>query len=164
MAADEMKIKIAEELFGRMLAFYETRGINRFEKDTDYEQGLFHMRFTYTGEDFPMTFHVFVDAQHQLIRILSPITGIVPEERLGAMSMALTAINNNLINGCFTLDLKKGTILWRLTIPYAGSLISEEVFDEIIYISLKIVDKYNDTLLMLEKGMIDAESTIADLL
>jgi hypothetical protein len=110
-----------------------------------------------------MSFYIFVEAGRGVIRLLSPQPIKVEEGNYAMMAQAVNAINENLVNGCFTLDTTNGMIVWRVTIPYMESLLSEQVYDYLILISLRTVDDYNDKLLMLNKGLLDLDAFVQGL-
>ena len=159
MAVEQRDLDAAQELFERMVNYYQSIGVRKFETSQD-EQGNFHMTFGYRGEDFPMDFHFVVDPDQQLIVVLSPQPVRVPQDKVADMARAVAAMNYRLVIGQFAFDQSSGFIYWKLAVPFRGSLISEEVFDYIIHGCIHIVDEYNDKLIMLAKGMLDIDTFI----
>ena len=129
----------------------------------DFQKVAIEFFEDYIGEDIPMSFYIFVEAGRGVIRLLSPQPIKVEEGNYAMMAQAVNAINENLVNGCFTLDTTNGMIVWRVTIPYMESLLSEQVYDYLILISLRTVDDYNDKLLMLNKGLLDLDAFVQGL-
>ena len=68
------------------------------------------------------------------------------------MALAVNMINSSIIDGSFDYNILNGNLLFRLTSSFKNSLISENAFEYIIYISCSTVDKYNDKLDSLAKG------------
>lgn len=160
---DAAKLEAAKQVFEAMVEHYSSHGIKKYEKQADEQNGIFRMKFDYIGEDIPMSFYIFVEAGRGVIRLLSPQPIKVEEGNYAMMAQAVNAINENLVNGCFTLDTTNGMIVWRVTIPYMESLLSEQVYDYLILISLRTVDDYNDKLLLLNKGMLDLDAFVQGL-
>ncbi len=162
MAVDEKKKQAAEQIFNRMVSHYESKGIKKYDTKEFEEDCMYRMSFSYTGEDLPMEFVILVDGKRSLIRLFSrqPIT--VKPEQVPMMAQAVCAVNEILVNGFFSLEAEKGIIRWQVTVPYMESLISEEVFDYLILISIHTVDDYNDKFLLLQKGMVSLEAFIKD--
>ncbi len=158
MAVDAVKLMKAEKVFDKMVAFYQQMGIKNFDSDKRKEQGMFVMQFSYTGEDFPMNFHFFVDADRSIIRMMSRQPFKVEAAKMTEMALALTAVNSVMINGKFTLDLRSGNVTFDITLPFLDTEPTEEQLRYMILVSINVVDEYNDQLIMLNKGMTDVQT------
>ncbi|MBP8594675.1 MAG: hypothetical protein KBI35_09710 [Ruminococcus sp.] len=113
-----------------------------------------------TGEDLPMKMGIFVRPDRELVKLISPMPFTVTEDRRVDLAVAVAYANYGLADGCFDYDIADGTISYRITAPYAGSILGKEVFRYMIYIASKAVDYYNDKFLMLSKSMITLEQFI----
>ncbi|MBQ1947753.1 MAG: YbjN domain-containing protein [Clostridia bacterium] len=107
------------------------------------------------GEDLPISFVVRVDAERHLVVVYSQLPFEVSSGKMVETAVAVSMANFGLVDGSFDMDIQKGKILFRMTTSYLESLISESVFAYMIYCTAHTVDKYNDKLMMLAKGMID---------
>lgn len=107
------------------------------------------------GEDLPISFVVRVDAERRLVTVFSQLPFEAKSEKIVETAVAVAMANYGLVDGSFDFDVQKGKIIFRMTTSYLESLISEEVFEYMIYCTAHTVDKYNDKLMMLAKGMID---------
>ncbi|MBR2971274.1 MAG: YbjN domain-containing protein [Clostridia bacterium] len=110
------------------------------------------------GEDLPIEFILFVDAERELIRLLSKLPFSIPEDKRVDAAVAVCAANNCMINGCFDFDMNDGDLSFRLVSSYkSGSVLSDDLLEYMILVSASTIDKYNDKFFMLGKGMLTAE-------
>ncbi len=115
------------------------------------------------GEDLPMKITVKVDADRMLIMLLSHLPFVIQEDKRLDVAIAVSAINNALVDGCFDYDVASGHMFFRMTNSFLESTISEEVFSYMLFCSCQTIDEYNDKFLMLAKGMISIEQFLASL-
>jgi len=115
------------------------------------------------GEDLPMEITVKVDAERMIVRLFSHIPFVVQEDKRIDVAIAISAINNSLVDGCFDYDIATGHIFFRMTNSYIESKISDEVFAYMLYLSCHVIDEFNDKLLMLAKGMVSMEQFLSSL-
>lgn len=109
------------------------------------------------GEDLPMKLTIKVDPDIMLILLLSHLPFVIQEDKRLEMAIAVSAINNILVDGCFDYDVTSGHMFFRMTNSFLESAVSEEVFSYLLYGSCQIIDEYNDKILMLAKGMLSLE-------
>lgn len=114
-----------------------------------------------SGDDIPMRLIMRVMPRHQLVQVLSPLPFDIPEDKRIDLALALTMVNNRLINGSFDFDLGNGRTVFRLTTAFMDSSLDTEVFDYMVGVTAATVDEYNDKIMMLSKGMIEL-SAFAD--
>ena len=112
---------------------------------------------TARGNDFPMEINIEVDEDRQLVILLSHQPLVVPEDKRLDMAVAVSVVNNSLIDGSFDFDLKGGHMFFRMTSSFRDSLVGDELFTYMIAVSLHTIDEYNDKFFMLAKGMMTLE-------
>lgn len=117
--------------------------------------------FKVGGEDIPMDFVIHIDADRQLLRITSPLPFKVAEDKRMDLAIAACVASFGLADGSFDFDMAEGLIAFRLTATFRDSKIGDELFDYIIGCSCATVDKYNDRLFALSKGMLSIEEFIS---
>ena len=117
--------------------------------------------FSYMGEDIPMNFVVFIDEDRQLVRMLSRLPFTFAEDHRVDGAVATSYINYKLADGSFDYDYFTGEVIFRLTATFIESLVSEELLFYMVACSCYTVDKYNDKLLMVAKGMLPVDRFIA---
>lgn len=116
------------------------------------------------GEDLPIELVIEVDADRQLVVLLSHLPVKVPEDKRLDVAIAISAVNNVLVHGCFDYNVSTGRIVYRMANSFTDSLLGGDVFDYIIYAACHTIDEYNDKLLMLSKGMLSIENFLKDLM
>ena len=121
------------------------------------------IKFNMGGDDIPMRFFIYVNPAHQIITLHSPQPVTFSADKIDEACKALCAINYRLSDGDFQIDIRDGEVLFNLSNCYAGSLISTEVFNYMLGMSINIVDEFNDKLLLLSKGLIDLDTLMASL-
>lgn len=109
------------------------------------------------GDDLPMDILFAVHDDRQIVQLLSPMPFTVPEDKRMDIALAITVINNRLVDGSFDFDLSKGRITFRQTASYIESILGKELFEYMLMVSASTVDEYNDKFLMIAKGMVSFE-------
>ena len=104
------------------------------------------------GEDIPMELLFHVDAKRNLLKVLSVLPLASAEDKRVEMALAVCAVNDQLANGNFDLNLSDGKVVFRIAAHFDGGLPDESI-DYLIGVTCVTVDEYNDKLLMLNKGM-----------
>lgn len=115
------------------------------------------------GDDLPIDLTIAVDAERLLVMLISHIPFIIQEDKRLDVAIAVSAINNSLVDGCFDYDVAAGHMFFRMTNSFIESKIGEEVFEYMFICSCQIIDGFNDKFLMLSKGMISLEQFISTL-
>ena len=145
---DEKKMELAEQVYQTLCEAIERREWN-FGKDE--EKLLVH--FGVNGDDIPMQFILIVDAERQLIRVMSPLPFKMSEAKRMEGAIATCAASFGMADGSFDYDFSDGTIVFRMTASFRESLVGEGLFQYLISCSCAMVDKYNDQFLALDKGI-----------
>lgn len=112
------------------------------------------------GDDLPMAFLIIVDADRQLVRVLSLLPFKMNEDKRVDGAIATTVVNYALPDGCFCYDVLEGHIMYKITSSFKESLVGEELFKYLISISCYAVDKYNDRFEKLNNGEISISEFI----
>lgn len=154
--ADEKKMELAKQVYQTLCKAIERRKWN-FGKDE--EKLLVH--FGVNGNDIQMQFILIVDAERQLIRLMSPMPFKMSESKRMEGAIAACAASFGMVDGSFDYDLSDGTIVFRMTASFRESLIGEGLFQYMISCSCAMVDKYNDQFFALDKGIMSITDFIA---
>lgn len=150
--ADEKNLKLAKSVYNSLCEMLDEKNV-RYDK----QQDDLIISFITGGDDIPMQFLVKVDAERELIRVLSPIPVTFGEEKRVEGAIATCHATYALADGSFDYDFQTGKVLFRLTSSYMDSLISKNLFEYMIIIAIHTVDKYNDKFFMLAKGQMSIE-------
>lgn len=111
-------------------------------------------------DDLPVNILIIVDAERQLVRMLSLLPFEMKEDKRVEGAVATCFINYLLADGSFDYDVETGHIMFRLTSSFRESLLGEELFKYMISILCHTVDKYNDQLADLNDGKINIDEFI----
>ena len=115
------------------------------------------------GDDLPMEFNIKVDASRTLVLLFSHLPFVIQEDKRLDVAIAVSAINNVLVDGCFDYNISDGNIFFRMTNSFIDSKLGEEVFAYMVFCACHTIDEYNDKLLMLAKGMLSIEQFLSSL-
>lgn len=154
--SDEMKMERAKKVYNTLCTAIDKRDWTYDREDEDLI-----VRFNVSGEDIPMSFILIVDADRQLVRLLSPIPFNMGEDKRMEGAIATCVASYGFINGSFDYDLEDGSIVFRLTQSFRGSDVNEEVLQYMISLSCSVVDNYNDRFMALNKGLLSITDFIA---
>lgn len=133
------------------------------DKEVHYEKHEEDLlvKFGMSGDDLPMQFLMFVDKDRYLLRLLSPMSFAVQEDKRVDMALAINAINNRFSEGSFDYEISSGRICFRVASSYADCEIGARVPEYLLYMASVLVDEYNDKFLMFSKGAITLEQLIS---
>ena len=114
------------------------------------------------GEDLPMEITIKVDAERQLIMLLSHLPFVISEDKRLDVAIAVSAVNDRLVDGSFDYNIADGHMFFRMTSSFIESEIGNELFTYMLMVSCHTIDEYNDKFLMLGKGMMSIEDVISN--
>ncbi len=120
-----------------------------------------HIRIHFTGEDIPMTLHIILRTDRQIISVLSVLPFKIHEAHRQDAAVAVAAANHGLIDGSFDLNLQTGEIRFRLTSCFIETVLSEALCSYLMYVSAETIDRYNDRFRDLNDGKLDLEGFLA---
>jgi len=154
--ADATLMAKAKEIYNTLCVALDARKW-KYQKD---EEKLV-IFFGVNGEDIPMQFVIVVDAERQLVRMMSPLPFKMREDKRMEGAIATCVANYGMVDGSFDINLADGAISFRLTASYRDSQISDKLFQYMISCTCVTVDKYNDQFMALDKGLISISDFIA---
>lgn len=146
--AEEKKIALAKQVYKTLCD-----AIDRREWHYEKEEDKLIVHFAVNGDDIPMHFILIVDADRQLIRLMSPMPYKMSEAKRMEGAIATCVASYGMADGSFDYDLADGTIVFRMTTSFRESLIGEGLFQYMISCSCAMVDNYNDQFLAIDKGL-----------
>ncbi len=156
--AEQKNLAQAQSVFRTLCSAFETNEWNykKDEEKLEIECGA-------QGDDLPMELTIKVDAERMLVMFISHLPFVIQEDKRLDAAIAVSAINNLLVDGCFDYDVKSGHMFFRMTNSFMDSIIGEKVFSYMLLVSCKIIDEYNDKFLMISKGIISIEQFLTSL-
>ena len=156
--ATEREIQNAENVFKSVCSMLDS--IN-FRYETSMRDEDYVITCTVNGEDIPMKMLIIVRPEREIVTLLSPMPFMTPEDKRVDMALAVAVANYGIIDGSFDYDLNDGEIRFRMTASYVESLLGEELFKYMLFVSANTVDRYNDRFLAIAKGMMTLDQFIA---
>ncbi len=144
--ANDANLKQARNAFNALCAMLDE---NDWHYDLDEEK--LTIECSARGDDLPMDVTINVDAERQLVLLISHMPYDIPEEKRTALAIAVTLANNAIVDGSFDYDVLDGNILFRLTSSFRNSIVSKEMFKYMLYVSCTTIDEYNDKFLFVAK-------------
>jgi len=153
--ADNKQI-LAQQVYGKIIGALDARKWHYSREDDKLI-----VRFDVRGDDLPMNMIMAVDAERQLIRLLSPLPFRMSEDKRMEGAVATVVASFGLADGSFDYDISDGTIGFRLTYAFHDSVIGEDLLQYMISWSLAVIDKYNDKFLAIDKGFLSLSDFIA---
>ncbi len=159
MEEEQKRIETAAQNTEVLLAMLEHRKLKyTIEERTDVRT---HIRIHFTGEDLPMTLHIILRTDRQIVSVLSVMPFRIDEARRNDAAIAVTAANHGLIDGSFDLNMQTGEIRFRLTSCFIGTVLSEALYAYLMFVSAETIDRYNDRFRDLNEGKLDLEGFLA---
>lgn len=115
------------------------------------------------GKDIPMDLSLRVDVDKQLLMLLSTLPFNVPEDKRLDLAIAISQVNDVLVDGSFDYDVKRGRILFRMTNSFIESDIGNDLFDYLVGCSCQTIDEYNDKMMKVSLGIMSVEDFIKEI-
>lgn len=155
MELDQTRIESTAKNTEQLLSMLEHKKLKyTVQERTDART---HILLHFTGEDLPMTLHIILRTDRQIASVFSVMPFQIAEERRTDAALAVTAANHGLIDGSFDLNMQTGEIRFRLTSCYIGTVLTEDLFSYLMFVSAETVDRYNDRFEALNNGTLDLE-------
>ena len=154
--SEELEKKIrAQKVYATLCQAIENRGWTYDKKEEELV-----VQFCVSGDDLPMYFTLVIDEQRQLIRLFSPMTFKMSEDKRMEGAIATCVATSALVDGVFDYNLEDGNICFRMNSCFRGSEIGEDVLQYMISCATATVDAYNDMFQALDKGYLSLEGFI----
>lgn len=154
--AEEIKMDLAKEIYSTLCLALDRREWH-YKKD---EESLV-VHFGVNGDDIPMDFIFAVDAERQLVRVMSPLPFKFSEDKRMDGAIATCVASFGLADGSFDYDISTGIVIFRMTATYRESKLGDGLFQYMISCSTAMVDEFNDKFLAIEKGLLSIGDFIA---
>ena len=154
---DEKKIQKTKEVYDAVCKYLEAHNWPYHKTEEK-----FMIDCKAAGEDLPMDITIHLNPNVQILSIFSCLPFEIPEDKRLDFAVAVSVINNKLLNGCFDYDIHSGHVYYRMTNSFMESTLGDDAFTYLLFASCKIIDDYNDKLLMLAKNLISLEQFISN--
>lgn len=141
----------AAEVFQDLCSYFDKIELHYETIDGKY------VKFSVKGEDLPIDLSVGVQEKPGLICLYGLLPFKAPEEKVVEICMVLALINNRLAAGRFEFDFSHRTISFSMTLFYKEVRMTHSLYELLVMGSCKVIDDYNDKLLLLCKGLTSFE-------
>ena len=133
---------------------YQTIASALDNKEWKYQSDRDNLRFhiSFSTDDLDVKIIIAVDAERDLVRLISILPFTFPEDKRVEGALAATIANHGMIHGSFDFDLGDGQMLFKLTNSYKGGPIDDETVHYLLGIAVGTIDKYDDQFLAIAKG------------
>jgi len=147
----------AREVYETLLEAIREMGWSFEEKEN------MQIRFSVQGNDIPMNFSMAIHEKKEIVVLYSalPLAFEEPLRQVGAI--AVSSANYRLADGSFDYNIKDGAVFFRMSASYRESKIGKELLEYMIRCSSMTVDRYNDKLLMLSRGILTLDDFIREI-
>ena len=149
---ENVKRQRAQKVYETLCNAIENRNWNYKREDN-----LLLVHFGVSGEDIPMNFIIVVDADRQIVRLMSRLPFKISEEKRLEGAIMTCAATNWLADGSFDYDVTKGEITFRLTESFRESELGDGVFQYMISCACSTIDAFNDKFLAVDKGFLSLQ-------
>lgn len=153
--ANEVNLTKAKQVYQDFCAMMDNAGWN-YQK----EEEKLTIKAGARGDDLPMDLIIKVDAERQVVRVISFLPYTIAEDKRLDVAVAVSVVNNSLVSGYLDFDIAEGNLVFRMTNSYRDSLLGREVYKFLLYAACHAIDDFNDQFLMLSKGIISLEKFI----
>ncbi len=155
---------MADEKRERALRVFRGLCDNLDKRNWNYQKDEERLRIECTahGEDLPMDLSIRVEADRQLLMLLSTLPFNVPEDKRLDLAIAITHVNDRLVDGSFDYNISDGRILFRLTSSFIDSEIGNDLFTYLVGCSCQTIDAFNDKLMKVALDMMGVEEFISN--
>ena len=144
-----------EEVYKLLCDMLDQRKV-RYEKN---DKDLI-VRFEMAGEKLPIRILMLVDKNRNLLKVLSPLPFVVPEDKRQDMAFVVNALNNQLPEGNFDYECTTGRIGFKITSCFEDCEISARVPEYLLFLAGSVVDQFNEKLLAFSKGTVSFEQVL----
>lgn len=119
---EKLDIKIAQNVYDMIISTLKSQDYKFLQPDN------LKVAFQIETDDTPIVFSVVIDAERQLIRMIAGYSITFPKERRIDGAIATCSTNCNLVAGGFDFDYETGSVVFRISASFAGSIISPTFF------------------------------------
>ena len=149
---DDMKMQHVSDMYAKLCESMDLLNwkFTKKEEDLMIECGA-------RGEDLPIGLFIKLNPDLQLLSLFSHLPITVPEDKRLDLAVAISLVNNKMVDGCFDYDITDGNVLFRMSKSFLGAELGHETIKYLIFCSCSTIDNYNDKFLMLAKGMLSLE-------
>ncbi len=150
------KMNLAKQTFATVCKALEDLNLKFERRDDD----LF-ANFIMNGDDLPMDIIIAVDADRELVRLLSFMPFNMAEDKRVEGAVITSVANLGMQDGLFVYDLSDGSIMYKLVSSYKHGTIGKDLIEYMIALGCAMIEQYNDRFFAVNKGFMSLQDFIA---
>jgi hypothetical protein len=158
MELDQINIQNTSANADVLIAMLEHKGIKY--KIAERTETRTRIRIHFEGNGLPFTIYMILRADRQIVSVFSVMPFTVPDGKRYEAAIAVAAANHGLIDGSFDINTETGEIRFRLTSCFISTVLCEDLFSYLMYVSAETVDRFNDRFDDLANGRCTLEDFI----
>ncbi len=155
--ADEKKLRNAQAAYATLCSTLDSHDWHYSKDDENLK-----IECGAQGDDLPMKITIRVDAERQLVMLLSHLPFVVPADKRLDLAVAVSVVNDRLVDGSFDYDVKSGHMFFRMTNSILENDMGRDAFSYMLFCSCQTIDAYNDKFLMLAKDLMSLEKFLSE--
>lgn len=151
----DSNLKNAKYVYKQLREYLDASGFHYDSNDQEM-----NVWFAARGNDMRVLADIYVDADMQQIRLVSPFEFKMPKELRNEAAVAINEINYGIVKGRIDYDYESGSIGFSLCNSFEDAVMSNETFHYLVGTLLSSADMLNDKLYLMSEGKISAEQLV----
>lgn len=115
------------------------------------------------GINAPIRLFIGIDTDKPTMYIHSPLPLEVAEDKIDVMARAVCEVNFTMLVGSFDFDIAKRRLVFKSTLPFLESLVSEAVCSYMVVLACLMVDKYYIEFMQLNDGKLTLDEFVQEI-
>ena len=136
--------------------------LDEMEMKHETSENDFRIHFYYQGEDMRHRMNISIDPERANFRLVIVLPFDITSEKALDIAEAVCRINDTLMIGQFTYDMEQD-VAFEACQLFIDSMISRELIETSINLSISTVGRYDDRLLAINKGYLQANEVFKGL-
>ena len=99
--------------------------------------------------------------KRQVVKLLSFMPFCFPADRITDACIAACSATNKLANGCFSVDINEGNIMFKQTVSVFNTSITSATVKNLVDTAYSAIEKYNDKFLALLNNELSLEEFVS---
>lgn len=134
--------------------------------DRDWKYKVFEedkvVTLSFSTDGLPMEFIIIVDADRQLVRLLSRLPITFPEDKRVEGALATLAAGYAMVDGGFDFDLGEGKVTYRQAVCFQNSELSKTAFYHLVNCAFALIENYSEKLFAVSKGYLSLQDFLKE--
>lgn len=155
----EQEAKAEQPMYEQLCEALDERNW-KYNKDEEKDM----VKVGFTTDSLPVELRLWIDQKRELVRLVSVLPFKVKEDKRVDAAIAISAVNNRMVDGSFDYDITDGHIIFRMAHSYKECKVESELFQYMVDCSVAMVEKYSAKFLGISTGMLSLEEALEEFL